>query len=204
MDYKTILVHLDAGKRVEQRIKIAQQLADAFNAHLTGLFALSTPRIPSYALAEAGTVVAEAEARYRAEAVRDAQATFKGATQRASGGGEFRVSSRDALAAVQLSARYADLVVVGQYDPESSSGVDRSFIEAEVARLGLQAQWSRCRADGGSIQNATGFIRHRHAGAPGRRAPGARRHGQGAGLRPRRAEMTIERVGTLVVTVEAK
>lgn len=136
MDYKTILVHLDAGKRVEQRIKIATQLAETFEAHLTGLFALSTPRIPSYALAEAGTVVAEAEARYRAEAVRNVQATFTAGTQRTARGCEFRASSRDALAAVQLSARYADLVIVGQYDPENSSGVDRMFIEELVLTAG--------------------------------------------------------------------
>lgn len=30
----------------------------------------------------------------------------------------------------------------------AATEVDRSFIEAEVMRLGLRAQWSRCQADG--------------------------------------------------------
>jgi hypothetical protein len=30
----------------------------------------------------------------------------------------------------------------------AATEVDRSFIETEVTRLGLQAQWNRCRADG--------------------------------------------------------
>jgi len=136
MSYKTILVHLDSGKRVAERVAIAKQLADTFDAHLTGLFALSTPRIPSYALAEAGPVVVEAETRYRAEATRAAETAFTAATAHQSRSVEFRASRRDALAAVLLSARYADLVVAGQLEPEGRSGVDDSFAEELVLGAG--------------------------------------------------------------------
>lgn len=136
MNFKTILVHLDAGKRVAERVAIAKRLAETFEAHLIGLFALSAPRVPSYALAEAGPVVIEAEARYRAETVRVAEIAFRAATAQVARGAEFRATQRDALAAVQLSARYADLVVAGQPEPEASAGVASDFAEELVLGAG--------------------------------------------------------------------
>lgn len=136
MSYKTILVHLDAGKRVAERVAIASKLADTFDAHLTGLFALSAPRMPSYALAEAGSVVIEAEARYRAEAAQNAETAFRAAAARSVRSTEFRGTARDALTATQLSARYADLVVAGQPDADGNDGVTPDFAEELVLSAG--------------------------------------------------------------------
>lgn len=136
MSYKTILVHLDTDKRVAERIDLAIRLADTFDSHLVGLFALSAPRIPSYALAEAGPVVVEVEARHRAEAARNAEAMFKSETARHGRSAEWRATQRDALAAATLSARYADLVVIGQHEPGNSSGVTPDFAEELVLSAG--------------------------------------------------------------------
>lgn len=136
MSYKTILVHLDAGKRVAERVAIASKLADTFDAHLTGLFALSAPRIPSYALAEAGPLIVEAESRYRAEAAKIAEAAFRTAAAQQGRSTEFRGIMRDALAATQLSARYADLLIVGQPEPEGNAGVTSDFAEELVLSAG--------------------------------------------------------------------
>ena len=136
MSYKTILLHLDTDKRVAERIELALALADTFDSHLVGLFALSAPHIPSYALAEAGPVVVEVEARHRAEAARSAEAMFKSATARHGRSAEWRATPRDALAAATLSARYADLVVIGQHEPGNSSGVTPAFGEELVLSAG--------------------------------------------------------------------
>ncbi len=136
MTYKTILLHLDSSKRLGERVAIAKHVAETFDAHLTGLFALSAPRIPTYALAEAGPVVIEAEARYRAEAAQQAESAFAAATAHQARSTEFRASRRDALGAVQLSARYADLVIAGQPEPEGGSGVDATFAEDLVMGAG--------------------------------------------------------------------
>ena len=56
MAYKTILVHLDAGKGVESRLDIAFALAQKFDAHLVGLFALSVTPLPGWAIAETTTI----------------------------------------------------------------------------------------------------------------------------------------------------
>ena len=136
MSYRTILLHLDTDKRVAERIELALSLADTFDSHLVGLFALSAPRIPSYALAEAGPVVVEVEARHRAQAARDAEAMFKSAVARHGRSAEWRATPRDALGAATLSARYADLVVIGQHEPGNSSGVTPNFTEELVLSAG--------------------------------------------------------------------
>jgi len=118
MSYKTILVHLDDRPRRAERLQLAFALAARFDAHLVALFALEAARLPSYALAEAGDVVRKIESRHRSEAARAAENEFRQAERRAAAKAEWRMSMDDALAAVRVSARYADLVIAGQPEPE--------------------------------------------------------------------------------------
>jgi nucleotide-binding universal stress UspA family protein len=134
MSYKTILVHLDDHPRRAERLHLAFDLAGLFEAHLVALFALDAARIPSYALAEAGPVVREIEARRRGEAASAAEAEFRRAEGAGAGKAEWRVSAQDAFAAVRLSARYADLVVLGQPEPEQIAA--RAFAEEVLLSAG--------------------------------------------------------------------
>lgn len=139
MSYKTILVHLDGGKRCAERLELAFGLAETFDAHLVGLFALSAARIPSFALAEAGPTIVEVVERRRAETARAAEAAFRAATARhGRTAAEWRASDHDAVIATSVSARYADLVVVGQNDPgaDESSGVVPHFVHDIVLSAG--------------------------------------------------------------------
>jgi nucleotide-binding universal stress UspA family protein len=117
MSYKTILVHLDDGARRAERLQVGFNLASSFDAHLVALFALDAAYIPSYALAEGGAVMQEIERRRRKEAAAQAEAEFRQAERRAAGKAEWRLSMSGALAAVSVSARYADLVVAAQPEP---------------------------------------------------------------------------------------
>ncbi len=47
MDYATILVHLDASRRMHQRLHVAIRLAQEFQATLVGLLAIGN-RIPGH------------------------------------------------------------------------------------------------------------------------------------------------------------
>jgi nucleotide-binding universal stress UspA family protein len=137
MTYKNILIHIDRGTRSGERLDIGFGLAQALNAHCVGLFALSAHRIPSYAKVEAGSILAEAEARFRAEAVVAAEAVFHGAVKRSGlATAEWRESKRDALGAMLLSARYSDLVIVGQRDADEDSGVTPEFVDELVLAAG--------------------------------------------------------------------
>jgi len=117
MSYKTILVHLDDRARRSERLQLGMQLAADFDAHLVALFALEAARIPSYALAEAGPLVHEIELRRRTEAAAAAESEFRQAVQRAAAKAEWRLSVENALSALRLNARYADLVIAGQPEP---------------------------------------------------------------------------------------
>ena len=123
MSYKTLLVHLDERARRRARLELALQLANRFDSHLVGLFALPSAYIPSYALAEGGAVVQEIETRRRREAARAAETEFRDAQRRAGAKGERRYSMDDALGSIRLSARYADLVIAGQPEPEEPTSM---------------------------------------------------------------------------------
>lgn len=135
MEYKTILVHIDRGTRRSERLEVALRLAAAFNAHLIGMYALSALRIPAYALSASAETLLEAAEQHRNEALRQAREAFDAACQRYVGiEAEWRSSDQDALEAVLTSARYSDLVVVGQHDPYSDQdcGTNERFVEELV------------------------------------------------------------------------
>jgi len=139
MDYKTILVHMDAGPRRAERLELALSLAHRYDAHLVGLFALSAPRLPSYVRTDTSAMLEAAQDRRLAEATSEAAELFRSAVARYGGvKTEWRISKADALRAVQLNARYSDLVIVGQRerDHEGASGTAPEFIDELVLSCG--------------------------------------------------------------------
>jgi nucleotide-binding universal stress UspA family protein len=132
MSYKTILAHLDSPPRSAEWLAFAFGLAAQFEAHLVGLYAPGVRRIPSYALAEAGAALRDLVEQRRAENTRQAQKQFREAAARhGDAGAEWRASDGDAAAAVCLSARYADLVVAAQ--PEPQDAPETRFLAEELA-----------------------------------------------------------------------
>jgi nucleotide-binding universal stress UspA family protein len=137
MAYKTMLVHLDSGKRSATRLGLAIGLARRFDAHLVGLHALTVVRLPAYAAVQAGPRVAEEQRRRAVEYAKEAETAFKRAVDRAGApGSEWRSSLDDVLEAVTLHARYADLVVIGQPEGDDGSGVDPDFAHRLVLAAG--------------------------------------------------------------------
>jgi nucleotide-binding universal stress UspA family protein len=128
MTYKTILVHLDAAKGIDSRLDIAFSLAQKFDAHLVGLHALSVTPLPGWALAEAGATIDKIQANARAALAQAGRKAWDAAVQRSNCPKcEWRSSTADALDAMTLHARYADLVIIGQGDGSGSSGLTRDF-----------------------------------------------------------------------------
>ena len=138
MTYKTIVVHVGGEARRRERLDIACSLAAAFDAHLVGLFALAEFLVPFALGGNAGEVIAE-EGRWRDEAARSAKSDFQAAAARAGvAKTEWRRSERGVLGAARVSARYADLVVVGQADPDhvDEARMPASFAEDLVLSAG--------------------------------------------------------------------
>ncbi|HZQ74168.1 MAG TPA: universal stress protein [Burkholderiales bacterium] len=115
--YKTIVVHLDNARRRAETLNLALGLAGAFDGHLVALYAPGLPRISAASLGEGSSVVRELELQRMREAAEQCERECRDALR--SRGGEkteWRYAKGDALAAIRLSARYADLVVMGQPD----------------------------------------------------------------------------------------
>jgi nucleotide-binding universal stress UspA family protein len=140
MPYKTILVHVDNGKRSAVRLDIACRLAKLSDAHLIGLHALTVVKLPSYAMVEGGVQVREFHERMLSESAVAAEAMFKQAVK-ATGVEkvEWRKSRRDAVESVPVHGRYADVLVIGQPNETDASGVEPDFAERLLLAAGRPA-----------------------------------------------------------------
>ena len=135
MSYKTIVVHLDAGKRRRVRIDLACTVAQRYGAHLIGFFALEAQ--PALIAPEAApTLIPEMLNQQRAaaeEAGREFAERMR--TREYTARSEWRAASADGFEALRLYARHTDLVVAGQPDPEGD-GVPPWFSHDLVMSVG--------------------------------------------------------------------
>ncbi|MBB3261898.1 nucleotide-binding universal stress UspA family protein [Paraburkholderia bannensis] len=107
MSYKSLLVHLDDTDRCTVRVALALDLAERFDAHLVGLY-LPLSRV-------SGPDDARAAEQRRA----NAHASFLCAAERAARIVEWRAPEPADLSVATLHARHADLLVLGQHDPQN-------------------------------------------------------------------------------------
>src|ERR1700690_2178621 len=137
MGYKTILVHIDPGKRCAVRVDAAIRLAREHGAHLVALHAAAPCEPPGYGLAEMGVAIIEAQKRAAANAMARAESEF---AKQASAAGltnvEWRTAIPDPVDAMTLHARYADLAVIGQADSSDGSNSAADFPERLVLAAG--------------------------------------------------------------------
>ncbi|MEJ0017065.1 MAG: universal stress protein [Acetobacteraceae bacterium] len=134
MALKDILVHLDITSRCATRLEAAARLAVRSNAHLTGLHVIDVPSASYFYGAAMPFIPANPEEivdRIRAEAMVAAEpveAAFRECLRRNSLAGEWRLVEGSVSATVALHARYADLVVLGQPDPDDPQDADAATV----------------------------------------------------------------------------
>lgn len=130
MALKDILVHLDVTKRSSVRMDLAARLAMQHGAHLVGLHVIDIPSANYFYGAAMPFVPANPEEiveRIRAEAMEAAaplETAFRDCLRRNGIEGEWRLVEGPPAATVALHARYADLCVVGQPDPDDPQDAD--------------------------------------------------------------------------------
>ena len=135
MSYKTILVHIDPGKRCATRVEVAIRLAIQHDAHLVALYALAPFVLPGFVVQVSPEMI-EAQKKDAAEKMVRAEADFtKQLSTLDFNNAEWRTTIDDPVHAVSMHARYADMVVIGQSDPSDNTGIAEDF----PARLVLAA-----------------------------------------------------------------
>ncbi|WP_431282891.1 universal stress protein [Humitalea sp. 24SJ18S-53] len=135
MPLKNILVHVDGTTPSQARFDLAAELARQHGAHLTALFVID-PFPPSLLGASTGGfsdggVLAglmqqlEQEAREAAALV---QARVEEAFRREGVTGEWRVVTGVPSTTVALHARYVDLAILGQHNPDRVDDLDDTSV----------------------------------------------------------------------------
>lgn len=125
MSYKTILVHVDESNRASERIKIAAAIAMTQSAHLIGTAMTGASRylVQTMMLADTNPNLRPHLDFLRKRAERGLD-DFENCVRRLGlPSFEKRLVDDEAGAGVCLQARYADLVVIGQNDPNELSPV---------------------------------------------------------------------------------
>ena len=137
MSYKTILVHMDPGKRCSVRVDVGIRLAQQHDAHLVALHAISPFEPPGYVMAEMGPAIIDAQKATAAKELAQSEAAFN---KQVSAAGlrnvEWRSAVDDVVEVMTLHARYADLAVIGQTDASGVSQQPADFPQRLVLSAG--------------------------------------------------------------------
>ena len=120
MGLKDILVHIDNRKPCQARLEVAINLALAHQAHLIGVYVFSEPYIPPYVKAQVSADVLEAQAEAAREVVAKAETMFRKQTEDAGVAGEWLCEAGEQVDVLRDQARFCDVAVVGQRDPEAN------------------------------------------------------------------------------------
>ena len=122
MSYKTILVHCDASPRLSQRLDVAVDLAQRHGAHLVGVHVQAPFDVPAFAdgMMPMDDLFALYETAAKAEQD-GAKVSFEKAIKGTHLPTEWRLVNGYVDDELAVHARYADLLVVGQTDPDAVS-----------------------------------------------------------------------------------
>lgn len=137
MAYKTILVQCDAGRGTPVRLKIALDFASRADGHVVGLYVRQAFQAPGFI--DAGPPMDSLYRAYETQAKADeamAAASFRDAVGQKGYSSEWRVSEGYVHQALIKQARYADLVVVGQAEPDPPPNAPPSDLAEEVTMSG--------------------------------------------------------------------
>lgn len=122
MTYRNILLHLDTLPGCQHRITAALDLAERFDARVTGLAPTGMLVIPyGMDMAPAGELIVEWQENLEQQARNATKRLEDAARQRGFIRVESRVADGSEIPAITLAARYTDLVVIGQPDPTEQS-----------------------------------------------------------------------------------
>lgn len=118
MALRDLLVFVDASRQTEMRLTLAADLARRHEATLIGIHVIDVDRTRT----GPARVLSYAEMAQMQDDVREEAGRLEGAfwerTRRNGLLGEWRVAEGPTASVVALHARYADMVVLGQIDPE--------------------------------------------------------------------------------------
>jgi nucleotide-binding universal stress UspA family protein len=137
MGFRTILVHVDTGPSASKRLKLSAELAARFEAHIVGLYVRRPFQAPAFS--DAGPAMDSLYRTYENAVKADeaiATAAFRDIVGNTNPAAEWRVADGLAEEVVAAHARYADLVIVGQAEPDGSTTTTPADLAETVGMAG--------------------------------------------------------------------
>jgi nucleotide-binding universal stress UspA family protein len=122
MSYKDLLVVLDSAEDTSGRIDLAAALAERFGAHLVGLYPVPSSELQRHAGYPDLAILEPVYREWREGALQQAEESrqaFEHAARLRGLASEWRAVAEGWEADPALHARYADLTILGQRDPDS-------------------------------------------------------------------------------------
>jgi len=136
MNWKTVLVHLDNSRACQARMQFSFDLARRFDAHVIGLY-LVCQDLAHHLFGPAEREKRSAYERDQRVALEAAHERFERAAKLAAVSAEWRAPAGSPAQAVTLHGRHADVLVLGQDDPDDPAAfVARGFVEETVLQAG--------------------------------------------------------------------
>jgi nucleotide-binding universal stress UspA family protein len=135
MALKDLVIHIDSSQAAEKRLDAAIRLAQTHDAHLTGLYVVPTTDFPAFMEVPSAFETIQKVRAYREQEAETARQAFESATQRAGISAEWRCANGDLNEKISESARYADLVILGQHNPDAND-MNQSLADRLVLELG--------------------------------------------------------------------
>lgn len=130
MSLKTLLVHLDSGKRSQQRLAAAVRIATDFRAQLVGVYLVRGIELAPSVAALLPPDLIERRSRELADAQREGEDVFRRTTAAAGISAQWRAPAGPPLEAAVAHGRCADLFVMGQSDSTDPESV---FVDELIA-----------------------------------------------------------------------
>jgi nucleotide-binding universal stress UspA family protein len=142
MTFKNLLVHLDDSPGCAGRLAVAIDLARAYEAHLTGLHVAADPILPGGVSGELPAhflTALEEQTEQRSQAVMAQFSETVAKSGLATDGRAVRGPAAEVANIVSLHARYTDLVILGQTEPEPSNDSGEHLAEDVILSSGRPA-----------------------------------------------------------------
>ncbi len=142
MALKNLLVQLDDTKACDRRVAAAMALARTHDAHLTGLYIGGAMRVPKYADAELLRQVIEDQQKKLEARAEQVRSRFTKAAEKNGLAADCRIETDSFEAAPSIlarHARYADLTIVGQSNPDEGGMPRPDVVESAFLSSGRPA-----------------------------------------------------------------
>lgn len=152
MAFKDLVVHIDSGGAAAKRLEAAIGVAQAHDAHLTGVYVMPTTDFPAFMEVPSAFEAIQQVREYRQREAEVAKTDFETATTRAGISAEWRCVEGELTEKLGESGRYADLVILGQHNPDENDAnqglADRLALEMGrpclvIPYIGAQATLGR-------------------------------------------------------------